>query len=346
MSAPASPGPLGDCLRAGFARHRTYAPRYGWLLRFHQALLEDPATVTRPDAPVLLGTGSSMVAAMAFWSQAFGLSHHHPAAERGVLAPTARGHWLLDESGADPYLELEPTLWLLHYWLVSAPCRVPTWHYLFGHCGASRISRSQLVERVQLAAAESGWPRPSGAAVDRDVACLVSMYGPRQNGSRPESLEELVDHPFRALNLIDTQDGDPGAGPGSQVLVAHSWAGRSAPPGVIVYACLDYAARTCPDRPGSVTVDRLAHEPGAPGRLLRVPRSVLVAALERLSAIHGNAFEVIESGDGHQALVFRRPPSLLADQVLGRLYSAAAGPVPQERDRQMARPVGPPPGAR
>ena len=71
-----------------------------------------------------LGVGKNMVNAMRYWSKAFKLTQEHahgdPSTGARLAAPTWRARWLLDENGADPYLEDTGSLWLLHWWLLSA----------------------------------------------------------------------------------------------------------------------------------------------------------------------------------------------------------------------------------
>lgn len=62
---------------------------------------------------VELGVGKNMVASIRYWLRAFGITD-----DSGV--PTEMGRYLLDNDGADPYIEDTATLWLLHYLLVTS----------------------------------------------------------------------------------------------------------------------------------------------------------------------------------------------------------------------------------
>lgn len=64
-------------------------------------------------AVVELGVGKNMVASIRYWLRAFGITN-----DNGV--PTEIGKYLLDDNGADPYIEDTATLWLLHYMLVTS----------------------------------------------------------------------------------------------------------------------------------------------------------------------------------------------------------------------------------
>ncbi len=309
-----SPAPLSDCLPA-FGRHRGYPPRYGWLRKVYDALLQDPTALRRPDATVVLGVGKSMVPSMAFWSQAFGLAVRNSQG----LVPTDRAHWLLhDETGADPYLELDASLWLLHWWLVSArPCHVPTWRYLFGYSPLSRSSRAETQGRLAAAAEAAGLRSPASSVLASDIACLVSMYAPGDRSAA--SIEDELSNPFRTLHLLDPEPPADRMADRSHLVVLRRTAGRHCPAPVQVYASLDFAARTAGPEVGSVTLARLASDPLGPGRLLLTSTADLRRALHQIAGQHGG-LAVVESGDGQETLVYSCPPALLAEDVLADAY--------------------------
>lgn len=300
----------------GFGRHHGYPPRFGWLLRMHNALLEDPRTPSLPDATVRLATGSSMVPAMAHWSRAFGLAAAHPGGPRGALTPTARGHWLLDEqAGADPYLERPETYWLLHWWLVAgtSPCLAPAWRYVFGHFALHHISRNDLRARLKQAADQAGWRSPADSTLRREVSTIVTMYAQPDRRAKRVDVEEWVDHPFRTLRLLSV-DGPTG----NLQLDRHP--DNHVPPALLIYACLQHTARTAAPQPGVVALDSLAAAPAGPARVFRTTLTTLSAAAERITARHPKLLSVHETGDGRQALAFNAPPAQAAGIVLAELY--------------------------
>lgn len=308
--------PLTGCL-PGFGRHRGYPPRYGWLRKVYDALLHDPAALRRPDATVVLGVGKSMVPSMAFWSQAFGLAAHSGQ----DLVPTDRAHWLLDEeTGADPYLELDASLWLLHWWLVSSePCHVPAWRYLFGHSPLSRSSRAELQGRLAAAASAAGHRIPAASVLASDVACLVSMYAPGDPSAA--RIEDELSNPFRTLHLLDPEPPADRTADRSHLVALRRMAGRHCPASLQAYASLDFAARSAGPAAGSISLARLASDPLGPGRLLLTGTADLRRALHQVADTHAD-LAVVQSGDGEETLVYSRPPDPLAEDVLGGAYPA------------------------
>ena len=125
------------------------------------------------------------------------------------------------------------------------------------------------------------------------------MYAPRKTPKEgsPGSFEDLLDCPFRELGLLEATPGKD-----------HLWrftstARASLPPRMIAYACLDYASRQT-SAGGSVTLARLANEPGAPGRAFRLREPDIAAALEEVSGLHP-AISVTDAV-GQRSLVSQR----------------------------------------
>ncbi|MFH9821442.1 DUF4007 family protein [Streptomyces sp. NPDC017230] len=323
---------MTGCLPA-FGRHRGYPPRYGWLRKVYDALLQDPAALRRPDATVVLGVGKSMVPSMAFWSQAFGL-----AARNGQdLVPTDRARWLLeDETGADPYLELDSSLWLLHWWLVSAEqCHVPSWRYLFGYSPLSRSSRAETQGRLAAAAEAAGHKTPAPSVLASDIACLVTMYAPGDHTAA--NIEDELSSPFRTLHLLDSDPPADRTADRSHLVALLRTAGRHCPAPVQAYASLDFAARTAGPAAGSISLARLASDPLGPGRLLLTGTADLRRALHQVADRQAD-LAVVQSGDGQETLVYSCSPALLAEDVLADAFPALR-PAPSSASEKGSSPA-------
>lgn len=305
---------LAEAAGPAFARHRTYPPRYGWLEKGFAGVSDDPGIFSRPDAPVLLGTGGSMVPAIRYWMSAFKLTEERGG---GQTVPTWEAQWLLSGNGADPWLEDPASLWLLHWFLLSPQCSAPTWwitfNAMFGRFGAGDLAR-----RVAYHADKAGWAPPNAGSVERDVRCLTRMYGAgTPGGEAAAGIEDILNCPFRELGLLqETQAGDRGR----EWRLAAS--GRRVPDAVVAFACLDYASRRQNGGAGMVALARLASEPGAPGRAFLLGRGNLTDALQGAAAGFP-ALSVTELGDGQEALAFSSSPRELAWDILDAHYNGA-----------------------
>jgi hypothetical protein len=155
---------------------------------------------------------------------------------------------------------------------------------------------------------------PEEASVIRDVDCLTKMYArtvPEKAGS-PGSYEDLLACPFRDLDLL-TFVGTRGK-PEWQFTSGHR---TSLPARVLAYACLDYAAKFS-RQANSISVARLANEPGSPGRAFRVRENEIVLALQKVAADHPQ-LDLTEAV-GQRSLAFTADPFTLAWEVLDEQY--------------------------
>ncbi|MEV0584012.1 DUF4007 family protein [Nonomuraea sp. NPDC050310] len=312
---------LGEAAHFSFARHETFAPRFGWLHKAYMQVKKDPSAFLADDAPVLFGVGKNMVNAMRYWSRAFKLTREHyptSGARSKYSFPTWEARWLLDDDGADPYLEENGSLWLLHWWLVSsrpgAKCWAPTWYTAFHLAPFSRFTVADMTQVVTRHVNFSYKESPAETSIGRDIECLTKMYArsaPEKAGS-PGSYEDLLACPFRDLDLL-TFVGTRGK-PEWQFT---SGARTTLPARVLTYACLDYAAKFS-RQANSISVARLANEPGSPGRAFRVRENEIVMALQKVAADHPqlNLTEAV----GQRSLTFAADPFVLAWEVLDEQY--------------------------
>jgi Protein of unknown function (DUF4007) len=329
---------LGEAAVGSFARHETFAPRFGWLRKGFTAVDSDPEIFLQEDAPVTLGVGKNMVNAIRYWMVAFKLTVEHPrggTSRANTASPTWEACWLLSEDGADPYLEDPASLWLLHWWLLTptwyARCYAPTWWVTFNALPSSRFVEAELADLVTRHVRLAGLEQPAPASIAKDVDCLTKMYAPRKaprEGS-PGSFEDLLDCPFRELGLLQAM---PGKG--------HMWrftdtARASLPPRIIAYACLDYASRHTLAG-GSVTLARLANEPGSPGRAFHLREPDIAAALEEISRLYP-AISVTDTV-GHRSLVSIESPQATAWAILDAHFDNAGDRVPSREDWESTHP--------
>ncbi|MGW1996191.1 DUF4007 family protein [Embleya sp. NPDC001921] len=315
---------LAEAAHFNFARHETFAPRFGWLHKAYMQVKDRPDTFLADDAPVLLGVGKNMSNAMRYWSRAFKLTREFPGDDANARAlfsyPTWEARWLLDENGADPYLEEQGSLWLLHWWLLcsrpGAKSWAPSWYVAFQLAPFARFSAPDLTQLIARHANLSYAEAPAEASVIRDVDCITKMYVPakRAKGGAPGALEDLLACPFRELGLMEAVD-HPTSGRAEWEFTTGSRI--SLPDRVVAYACLDYAAQTTRGA-GSISLARLANEHGAPGRAFRVREPDIAGALERVAATTAG-LQVVEAV-GQRSLAFTSDPFDLAWDVLDAQY--------------------------
>jgi hypothetical protein len=295
---------------ASFARHETFYPRVGWLWKAVQLSEGTPDVFLRDDATVLLGVGKNMVRAIRYWGLATRVIESFPDPDyprRSLARPTVLGRLLLGADGLDPFLEELRSIWLLHWFLTRDSTLATAWHWLFGLWGGPAFTSETALAWLRQRSADLGdSPGVADESLRRDLQCIMQMYGPARNWRRNE---ELVESQFRDIGLVASSPGDDSAR-----LVYGPKPGLS--PGIVAFACLDYAARESAGK--TLTISRLALEPYSPGLVMRLSEVDITRGLEEVARAH-EALAVVTPA-GVPQFAFGAAPSVLAVQILAAEY--------------------------
>ena len=296
-----------------FARHETFHPRYGWFRKAYSYVTADPEVFYGEDAQVIIGVGKNMVRAIRFWGLAAKLiEDEEPATSRRAsrMIPTKLGDALFGERGWDRYLEDPGTLWLLHWLLLAPPSQLPVWWLAFNEFRAVEFDDDEL-QRAVTAQIEAiaEWKVPNPSSVRKDVGAMLRTYAPLERTGR-NGIEDVLDCPLRELNLIARSSGTNryrftlGAKP-------------SLPDAVLGYAILDYIDRSATGG-NTITIARLAHEPGAPGKVFKLTEGELHTVIESL--VGDTDTLALTEGTGAVQLSWSGEPSEIAIGILGCYY--------------------------
>ena len=305
---------LMDAAQPTFARHETFHPRYGWFRKACTLASKDAQVFTRDDAPVLVGVGKNMVRAIRFWGSAAKLIEVDPSSRTKRFSryvPTEMGTALFGDSGWDGYMEDPGTLWLLHWLLLESPSQLPVWWLAFNAFHAVEFSDSDLEATVthQLDSS-SDWTLPHRSSIKKDISVLLRTYAPTSSSSRA-AIDDVLDCPLRELNLI----GNSNISGGYRFTLGRK---PTLPPSILGFASLRYIASTN-SHGSTITVNRLATEPGGPGRVFKLAESDLVDALERVTK-QVNSLELVVTA-GAMQLTWSGEPQDIAHEILNDYYS-------------------------
>lgn len=265
-------GNLQECCRPVFGRHETFHPRWGW---FSKAVFEakgNPYVYQQSDAPLLLGVGKNMVRAIRYWGEASTLLKEvRPPKERLTAAsPTRRGDALLDpDAGADSYLELSGSLWLLHWWMLqpSPYSIVPLAWYAFNIFRPQEFNASDLEQSFYEECLKGGgeW-KPVQNTLVRDSSCFLRTYV----ATAASQIDDALDAPLRQLGLLSSVPGQKRRFRfQNPVWIA---------PEVVLYCCVDFLINI-QHRASTVTLTRLLQEVNSPGRVLKLREEQLIRSL-------------------------------------------------------------------
>lgn len=314
-----------------FANHQTFHPRFGWISKGYQAAARDPNIFNEKSAPVDLGVGKNMAEAIRFWALATKVIARSPHPERSrtsVYSPTRIGRALLDDRyGFDPYMEDPATLWILHWHAISDRSVLPVWRLMFNDFGALEFTDEELLQFCLDEIAATTWNQPMKSSVQKDVDCLLRMYSRRDVQGR-QGLDDLLDSPFRELGLVRPS---PGTGRKNVYRMVRG-AKPTLPAAAITYACLDYLSRSSGGS-ATVTLTRLATDPGSPGRILKLTEQDIAEAIEESACLAGHLKLVRPAGS--KQLAIEAPPGHVAYVVLAarsetRRRSSAKAPIDLE----------------
>jgi hypothetical protein len=285
--------------RQFFARHETFHPRFGWLKKGFDRAAANPAIFLQDDAPVQLGVGKNMVRALRYWCQAFKLLRDDQ--------PTSFGQQLLRAEGWDPYLEDLASLWLLHWKLVEPPCYATTWSFVFNQFRPVEFSTDELLKQLGEYRDRVA-PRMAESSLRKDINCLLRMY--TQQVTRKNSVsEDSLDCPFAELGLLYSAGN-------SRTYGFRIGSKPTLPAAIVVYACLQFAARSLPGQQ-RVPMGKLLYDPDSPGQVFRLTESALDAAIDQYS--DGKRLGISDAA-GKRELFFQGEPESLATSILNTYY--------------------------
>lgn len=322
---------LIDAAKPMFARHETFHPRYGWFRKAYACVTENPRAFVQDDAPVRIGVGKNMVRAIRFWGLAAKLIEEDPQSSNrrtSDLIPTSLGDALFRDAGWDQYMEDPGTLWLLHWLLLAPPCRLPVWWFAFNEFHPIEFTDDDL-EAATIAQLDAvpEWATPHPSSIKKDVSALLRAYAPAEK-SRRMRIDDVLDCPLRELRLI-----------GRSVATSRYrftlGAKPTLPSAILAYCALDYIARAN-IRGTTVTLGRLTHELGAPGKAFKLTEGELQTSLEP-TIDKADALR-LTSTTGAIQLSWSKEPIDIANRILDDYYGVSLCGVAasHERHRQFA----------
>ena len=250
-----------------FARHESFHLRYAWLKKAYEQTKIDEGIFNHERATVALGVGKNMVRAIKFWGLASKLFEDNGP---GKIKPTELGSMILDDDkGYDPYLEHIETWWLLHWLLLSKPCKLPVWWFILNQFSAGNIPVKDIRREVKsgISRAEK-WHTPSKNSVKRDIDVFLHTYATKNNMSLTE---EYLDCPMRQLELVRHESDH----------MRFSFGPKDGlTPSVVTYACLDYLKKASINN-RSIPISRFASEHASVGPIFKIGEDDIAAFLHK-----------------------------------------------------------------
>jgi len=295
-----------------FAKHETFHIRDGWLYKGLKAVQSEPGIFLEDNAPERLGLGKNMVRALRFWMQATGLTQEQFQDRRRVQTLTEFGKYVLQY---DPYQELDGTLWLIHYQLVSSKGLATTWYWFFNHYSPITFSYVDFIERLKqwINTQREDGKEVAESSLRKDFDCLVRTY---LSSERNKSPEDLMESPLSTLGLLSTfTEHDEHEGRIRRYRL-ESGAVSSIPPLAFLYVLLDQQEKNRPTS-SQVTLQEVLREPMNVGNTFGITILTLEDLLMRLEE-EGKEFRVRLTRTGQ--LDNLTLPDIPANDILRAFY--------------------------
>lgn len=182
--------------KLNFSGHESFLCRELWLKKGFD-FVKDGKSFQSPSAVTHLGVGKNMVNAIKYWITSFNLLD-----KKKNLTPVAE--YIFGESGKDPFLEDDATLWLLHYYLVKTG-HASLYSLFFNIFRRERpeFTKEHLFNFLKRKCEEKNIT-VSDNSIRKDINVLISSYWGTARG-RIDS-DDLLNGMFLDLVLIEEID--------------------------------------------------------------------------------------------------------------------------------------------
>ena len=276
-------GPLAREEKGKFTGHETFPLRCLWLPKAYREVVavknakHKGSPFSDDDAIVTFGVGKNMVNSIRHWALACEIIK---LGENGIFEPTEIGNFLFDpDTGQDPFMEKEATLWLIHWMVAGKWPKTSTWYYVFNYFSEKKFEREDIVREIQNLCASKRWKRTSRTTIKRDVECFIRSYVHiRDQKFSEDSIESVLSE----LALIRTV--------GSRLFEFNYGPKPNLPSGVFLYSLNEFW-NTELHTQNSASVEALTYATGSPGRVFKLDEQSLVKRLAKIGRSSNGRFK-------------------------------------------------------
>ena len=240
-----------------FSGHDSFQCRQLWLKKGFD-YVQEGKNFNDEDAVVQLGVGKNMVSSIRFWLKAFNIIDNKDI-------PTVFGKRLFDdETGYDPFLEDEASLWLLHYQLVKNGF-ASIYSIIFNEFRKEKLffNKETFVNYVKRIGESNPDLNFNENTVAKDFIVFANLYK-----SDPESkdVEDSFSGILSEIELLKTT----GKGKDEQFFIENSER-DNLPEAIVLYSILDN-----PNYGNSISLNSLEFDLNSPGSIFALNRSGLM----------------------------------------------------------------------
>ena len=276
---------LEKTFKPKFSGHETFSLRYNWLSKILSSernidSLDWVSETPLEQAMVRYGVGKNMVHSMCHWANLSDVATFDPDTFR--FHPTDFGSQFVYNN--DPHLEDLATIWALHWKVATRPQLATTWYWMFNGYPKSIFDSRSAIDSIQAIASNHGWRIPSPNTIERDVDCFLRCYTVAR-AKKGALSEDSLECPFAELELIQ---------PTNERGVYEFQRGpkQTLPENVIGFALREFWRNVDTE---TISMERVAHAPGSPGRVFKLDENSVSERLERMEEVTKGLFRWVDN---------------------------------------------------
>lgn len=246
-----------------FSGHDSFQCRQLWLKKGYN-YVQEGKNFNDEDAVVQLGVGKNMVSSIRFWLKAFNIIDNKDI-------PTVFGNRLFDdETGYDPFLEDEASLWLLHSQLVKNGY-ASIYSIIFNEFRKEKLffNKETFVNYVKRIGESNPDLNFNENTVAKDFIVFANLY---KSDTDSKDVEDSFSGILSEIELLKTT----GKGKDEQFYIENTER-DNLPEVVVLYAILDN-----PNYGNSIGLNSLEFDINSPGSIFALNRSGLMNKISEI----------------------------------------------------------------
>jgi hypothetical protein len=246
-----------EIIKYTFSGHDSFQCRQLWLKKGYD-YVQEGKNFNDEDAVVQLGVGKNMVSSIRFWLKAFNIIDNKDI-------PTEFGKRLFDdETGYDPFLEDEASLWLLHYQLVKNSF-ASIYSIIFNEFRKEKLffNKETFVNYVKRIGESNTDLNFNENTVAKDFIVFANLY---KNDPESKDVEDSFSGILSEIELLKTT----GKGKEEQFYIENTER-DNLPEAVVLFTILDNSSYG-----NSISLNSLEFDLNSPGSIFALNRSGLM----------------------------------------------------------------------
>ena len=279
--------------------HETFQCRSLWLKKGYD-FIKSGKKFKDLDSVVSLGVGKNMVSSIRFWLRSFDIID-----DNDII--TEFGDMLLNDTGFDPYLEDEASLWLLHYKLIVNNFS-STYSLLFNEFRKEKIefTKESYVKFVIRKCIENSIKEPKQNTILDDFSVMSKLY--IRSESQTKDKEDNYSGLLTDLNLISNIGIK-----GEEILVIENSEKANIPSEIILYCILETGGFE-----SSINLNKIESDFNNVGSVFAINRIGLIKKIEEI--VKKDKSIIYSDYAGIKELQFKKKikPSMVLEKYYGK----------------------------